>query len=400
MVESYSLSAKIYSLHINCGGEEVYINNSKIYAADTEGAGASSYYNGGNWAFSSTGHFLDVENGPSVYNISNTSNLDNISTYEKQLYRSARTSGISLTYYGLCLMNGKYSIRLHFAEIVFTRNSPGKRVFDVYVQGDLKLKDFEIVREAGGTGRPVIKSYIIDVRNNTLKIQLYWAGKGTTRIPYSGSYGPCISAISVDPNFEPPNFGKKIDVGMIVATVTGGVFMVFLVIVILWKMGFLTLKKTAHRELTSVDLQTGIFTLRQIKAATENFHPSREIGQGGFGSVYKGLLSDGTIIAVKQLSLASSQGPNEFMRELGLLSALRHQNLVKLYGSCVEGKQFSLIYEYMENKCLSSALLGTHTVLSTIHVQTDGSKESGVKMVLSSTGLKVPASFFFGLCNM
>ncbi|KAF5788668.1 putative protein kinase RLK-Pelle-DLSV family [Helianthus annuus] len=181
---------------------------------------------------------------------------------------------------------------------------------------------------------------------------------------------------------------------MIVATVTGGVFMVFLVIVILWKMGFLTLKKTAHRELTSVDLQTGIFTLRQIKAATENFHPSREIGQGGFGSVYKGLLSDGTIIAVKQLSLASSQGPNEFMRELGLLSALRHQNLVKLYGSCVEGKQFSLIYEYMENKCLSSALLGTHTVLSTIHVQTDGSKESGVKVVLSSTGLKVPASFF------
>uniref|UniRef100_A0A251RU24 Putative malectin n=1 Tax=Helianthus annuus TaxID=4232 RepID=A0A251RU24_HELAN len=92
---------------------------------------------------------------------------------------------------------------LHFAEIVFTQdksfNSLGKRVFDVYVQGELKLKDFNIVKEAGGTGRAVVKSYLVNVKNNTLKIQLYWAGKGTTGIPVSGSYGPIISAISIDP---------------------------------------------------------------------------------------------------------------------------------------------------------------------------------------------------------
>ncbi|XP_076960167.1 putative LRR receptor-like serine/threonine-protein kinase At1g07650 [Bidens hawaiensis] len=110
-------------------------------------------------------------------------------------------AAISLTYYGLCLMNGNHTVKLHFAEIVFTQDnsfiSLGKRIFNVYVQGELKLRDFDIVKEAGGTGIAVIKSFAVNVKNNTLKIQLYWAGKGTTAIPDRGSYGPIISAIDV-----------------------------------------------------------------------------------------------------------------------------------------------------------------------------------------------------------
>lgn len=64
----------------------------------------------------------------------------------------------------------------------------------------MKLKDFNIEKEAGGAGRAVIKRFMTDVTNNTLKIQLYWAGKGTTSIPKSGNYGPIISAISVEPS--------------------------------------------------------------------------------------------------------------------------------------------------------------------------------------------------------
>ncbi|MFS8023281.1 putative Malectin domain-containing protein [Helianthus anomalus] len=190
-----------YSLHINCGGEEVNINNTKFHD-DTEGKGASSYYNDGYWAFSNTGNFIEYEGDFDPYTVSNTSNLHNISTYDTELYTSARATAISLTYYGLCLINGNYTLKLHFAEIVLTEDNSsnicGKRVFDVYVQGELKLKDFNIVKEAGGIGRAVIKSFIVPVKNNTLKIQLYWAGKGTTHIPYSGSYGPIISAISVE----------------------------------------------------------------------------------------------------------------------------------------------------------------------------------------------------------
>ncbi|KAK1412114.1 hypothetical protein QVD17_33104 [Tagetes erecta] len=199
---------KIYSLHINCGGREVNINNTMKYEADIKKkTGASTYYNGGNWAFSSTGNFLDGYDSSNVLILSNTSILNNIPTSHTELYTTARTAAISLTYYGLCLMNGNYTVRLHFSEIVFTQdhsfNSLGKRVFDVYVQGELKVKDFDIVKEAGGAGRAVIKSYRVDVKNNTLKIQLYWAGKGTTGIPVRGNYGPIISAISVDPMFHP-----------------------------------------------------------------------------------------------------------------------------------------------------------------------------------------------------
>ena len=77
----------------------------------------------------------------------------------------------------------------------------------------------------------------------------------------------------------------------------------------------------------------------------------------------QGLLSDGTVIAVKQLSSKSKQGNHEFVNEIGMISALQHPNLVKLYGCCVEGNQLLLIYEYMENNCLSRALFGElHTL--------------------------------------
>lgn len=62
------------------------------------------------------------------------------------------------------------------------------------------LKDFNIEKEAGGTGKPIVKIFNATVMQQTLKIQFYYAGKGTTGIPTRGIYGPLISAISVDPS--------------------------------------------------------------------------------------------------------------------------------------------------------------------------------------------------------
>ncbi|KAL2336834.1 hypothetical protein Fmac_011280 [Flemingia macrophylla] len=89
-----------------------------------------------------------------------------------------------------------------------------------------------------------------------------------------------------------------------------------------------------------------------IATATNNFHLSNKLGQGGFGPVYKGELQDGQEIAVKRLSRASRQGLEEFMNEVVVISKLQHRNLVRLFGCCVEGDEKMLIYEYMPNKSL------------------------------------------------
>ena len=68
------------------------------------------------------------------------------------------------------------------------------------MQGKLVLKDFNIAEAAGGPGKPIIKNFTVSVTSHTLKIHLYWAGRGTTGIPFRGTYGPLISAISVDPS--------------------------------------------------------------------------------------------------------------------------------------------------------------------------------------------------------
>ncbi|WVZ14401.1 hypothetical protein V8G54_011967 [Vigna mungo] len=73
-------------------------------------------------------------------------------------------------------------------------NSLGKRVFGVYIQGNLVLEDFDIQGEAGGTGRPIVKTFNASFTHHTLKIHFYWAGKGTPGISTRGVYGPLVSA--------------------------------------------------------------------------------------------------------------------------------------------------------------------------------------------------------------
>lgn len=72
----------------------------------------------------------------------------------------------------------------------------------------------------------------------------------------------------------------------------------------------------------------------------------------------QGVLLDGTVIAVKQLSSKSKQGNQEFVNEMGIVSGLQHPNLVRLYGCCVEKNELLLVYEYMENNSLGNALFG------------------------------------------
>ncbi|KAF3794527.1 putative LRR receptor-like serine/threonine-protein kinase [Nymphaea thermarum] len=360
-----SKKAKYYNLFINCGGVEYEINETK-YEADVmrKGAAMSFIEQDSHWAFSSSGNFMGDHFDADEYIVTSTSKLN---TSNSELYTSARVSPLALTYYGFCLQNGNYNVSLHFAEIVFTDDqtfsSLGKRIFDVSIQGKLVLKDFNIEEEAGGPGRALIRSFNANVTSNTIEIQFYWAGKGTISIPNRGVYGPLVSAISVTPNFEPEiesENGLKIPVIAIVMIVISGCIILFLILVILRMRGWLGGGVPEDKELRGrLEKQTGYFTLKQIKAATKNFDAANKIGEGGFGPVYKGVLPDGEVIAVKVLSSKSKQGNREFVNEIGMISALLHPNLVKLLGCCIEGNQLMLVYEYMENNSLANALFGS-----------------------------------------
>ncbi|XP_073298986.1 cold-responsive protein kinase 1-like isoform X2 [Primulina huaijiensis] len=100
-----------------------------------------------------------------------------------------------------------------------------------------------------------------------------------------------------------------------------------------------------------------LYTYKELRIATNDFHPENKIGEGGFGSVYKGKLRDGQRAAIKVLSAESRQGVKEFLTEIQMISDIDHENLVKLYGCCVEGTHRILIYNYLENNSLARTLL-------------------------------------------
>ncbi|XP_015086466.1 putative serine/threonine-protein kinase [Solanum pennellii] len=103
-----------------------------------------------------------------------------------------------------------------------------------------------------------------------------------------------------------------------------------------------------------------VFSYNSLRSATGNFHPSNKIGGGGFGVVYKGVLRDGTCVAIKCLSAESKQGTKEFLTEINMISNTQHPNLVQLIGCCVENGNRMLIYEYLKNNSLANALLGSN----------------------------------------
>ncbi|XP_027177453.1 proline-rich receptor-like protein kinase PERK15 isoform X1 [Coffea eugenioides] len=105
---------------------------------------------------------------------------------------------------------------------------------------------------------------------------------------------------------------------------------------------------------------TRFLAYEELKEATNNFERASILGEGGFGRVFKGVLSDGTAVAIKRLSSGGQQGDKEFLVEVEMLSRLHHRNLVKLVGyySSRASSQNLLCYELVPNGSLESWLHG------------------------------------------
>jgi hypothetical protein len=109
-----------------------------------------------------------------------------------------------------------------------------------------------------------------------------------------------------------------------------------------------------------------IFSYLDLKSATRNFRPDSLLGEGGFGSVYKGWVDEtgtaaaragtGITVAVKQLNHEGLQGHKEWLAEVNFLGQLHHPNLVKLIGYCCEDDQRLLVYEFMPRGSLENHL--------------------------------------------
>ncbi|GAB4847409.1 hypothetical protein Ancab_026467 [Ancistrocladus abbreviatus] len=150
----------------------------------------------------------------------------------------------------------------------------------------------------------------------------------------------------------------------------GAVALVGIIIILLWFCLFRSRKNSGTSEAGSSDpsLQVGrtggielsfrgvrYFDFEELSSATKNFSDQSLIGEGKFGEVYKGLLTDGVLVAIKKRPGSPSQ---DFIEEVRYLSSIHHRNLVTLLGYCQERNQQILVYEYIPNGSVSSHLYG------------------------------------------
>ncbi|XP_052202496.1 probable LRR receptor-like serine/threonine-protein kinase At1g06840 [Diospyros lotus] len=250
--------------------------------------------------------------------------------------------------------------------------------FEGYLTSGLKLELYQLnlssfIWQDGPRLKMFLKIFPNYIDNNSsyfngsevLRIRSMFTG---WMIPDSDIFGPyeLLNFTLWGPYAEylPSSSGSGISkgavAGIVVGTVAGSVILSAIVSILIFrrhvKKRYAAIK-TRRMSRTSIKID-GVkgFTYEEMALATSNFNA--QIGQGGYGKVYKGILANGTAVAIKRAQEGSLQGEKEFLTEIELLSRLHHRNLVSLIGYCDEEGEQMLVYEFMPNGTLRDHLSG------------------------------------------
>ncbi|XP_023728855.1 probable LRR receptor-like serine/threonine-protein kinase At1g06840 isoform X2 [Lactuca sativa] len=255
--------------------------------------------------------------------------------------------------------------------------------FEVYLTSGLEINHFQLDLTYEWRKGPRLQMYLkifpvytptpnsnIFNRSEILRIRSLFT---QWKIPDSEIFGPyeLLDFTLVGPYKDlippPPSssgISKGAVVGIVVGAIVGAVLasvFIALYILKLQRRKYHAVSRKRHVSRASLKIE-GVksFSYSEMKHATNYFDVGSEVGQGGYGKVYKGVFTDGTVVAIKRAQEGSLQGEKEFLTEIELLSRLHHRNLVSLLGFCDEEGEQMLVYEFMPNGTLRDHLSGKY----------------------------------------
>ncbi|XP_039020160.1 cysteine-rich receptor-like protein kinase 26 [Hibiscus syriacus] len=159
-----------------------------------------------------------------------------------------------------------------------------------------------------------------------------------------------LSLLEINPAFLADNNTSRIIITVVVPVTVVAIIIIFVYFFLRARKRKEDIVETVDEEI--INPESLQFDFATIRIATDNFSDENKLGQGGFGSVYKGKLSTGQDIAVKRLSRESGQGDLEFKNEVLLVAKLQHRNLVRLLGFSLQRTERLLVYEFVQNASL------------------------------------------------